>query len=327
MDPPEHTRLRTLVAGTFTARRIRQLGPQVASIVDELIDGMLAGPRLADLVSAFSLPLPVRVICRLLGVPATDQDRFHAWSDTLVGDWDSDYAEMTAALDAMHGYIAELIAVKRAEPADDLISALIAVRDAEDRLSEDELVHMCLAILLGGHETTANQINLSLLALLAHPSQLARLRSDPALLPGAVEELVRFVQLAGGLTPVRITTEEVTLGGVAIPAGAMVFPMFSLANRDPSVFADPDRLDVTRPPGTHMAFGIGAHHCLGAQLARIELLEAFRGLLGRLPGLRLAAGFDELRYKEKMTITSVHELPVTWEPQARLGPGPGGRSA
>ena len=230
-----------------------------------------------------------------------------------MGDWDRDQSEIEAALDAMRSYIAELIEAKRAAPADDLISALIAMRDREDRLSEEELVYMSLGILLGGHETTANQINLSLLALLAHPLQLARLRSDPALFPGAVEELMRFVQLSASLPPARVTAEEVTLGGVTIPAGEMVFPVFAIANRDPSVFPDPDDLDITRPPGAHVGFGVGVHHCLGAQLARIELQEAFRGLLGRLPGLRLATGADELRYKEKMAITSVEELPVTWD--------------
>jgi cytochrome P450 len=156
-------------------------------------------------------------------------------------------------------------------------------------------------------------ISLSLLTLLAHPDQLALLRSDPALLPGAVEEFVRFVQLAGGLPPGRMTTEEVTLGGVTIPAGDVVFPLFSFANRDPSVFGDPDRFDVTRPPGGHIGFGVGAHHCLGAQLARVELQEAFRGLLTRLPGLRLATGAGELRFKDKMVLMSVEELPVTWD--------------
>jgi cytochrome P450 len=313
LDPPEHTRLRKLVAGTFTARRMRELSPQVAAIASELIDEMLVGPRPADLVSAFSLPLPVRVICRMLGVPPEDQGRFHAWSDALMADWTRDRAEVEAAMDALVGYLAALIEIKRAEPADDLITALIAARDTGDRLSEQELVHMCLAILLGGHETTATQINLSLLNLLAHPSDLARLRSDLDLLPGAVEELMRYVPLGSSLPPARVTTEEVKLGAVAIPAGDLVFPLFHLANRDPSVFSDPDRFDITRPAGTHLGFGFGAHHCLGAQLARIELQEAFRGLLGRLPGLRLAVAADELRFKEKMTITSVHELPVTWD--------------
>src|SRR6516164_3303549 len=154
LAPPEHTRLRKLVAGTFTARRMQQLVPQIAAIVSELIDRMLAGPRPADLVSAFSLPLPVQVICQMLGVPPSDQDRFHAWSDALVGDWSKDQGEMAAALEAICGYITELIAAKRAEPADDLISALIAARDNEDRLTEDELVYMRIAVLLGGHETT-----------------------------------------------------------------------------------------------------------------------------------------------------------------------------
>jgi cytochrome P450 len=313
LDPPEHTRLRKLVAGTFTARRMRELVPQVAAIVDELIDGLLAGPRPADLVDAFSQLLPVQVICQMLGVPPDDRDRFRTWSESLLGDWDRDLDEIEAALDAMRGYLVELIAAKRAEPADDLISALIEIRDREDRLSEDELVYMCLGILLGGHETTATQANLSLLALLAHPSQLALLRSDPARLPGAIEELMRFVQLSASLPPARVTAQEVTLGGVTIPAGEMVFPHFGLANRDPSVFPDPDDLDITRPHGSHVGFGFGAHHCLGAQLARTELQEAFRGLLGRLPGLRLAREAGELRYKEKMAITSVEELPVTWD--------------
>ena len=313
MDPPEHTRLRKLVAGAFTARRMHQLAPRVAAIVDELIDRMRAGPRPADLVSAFSLPLPVRVICQMLGVPPRDQDRFHAWSDTLVGDWSRDQGEMAAAMGAMASYIAGLIAAKRAHPAEDLLSALIAARDNQDRLSEGELVQMCTAILLGGHETTANQINLSLLALLAHPAQLARLRADSDLLPGAVEELIRFVQLTGTLPPGRVTTEQVILGGVTIPAGDLVFPLFGIANRDPAVFADPDDLDIARPAGPHIGFGVGAHHCLGAQLARVELQEAFRGLLGQLPGLRLAVDAGELRFKEKMTITSLQELPVTWD--------------
>jgi cytochrome P450 len=313
LDPPEHTRQRKLVAGTFTARRMRELSPRVAAMVNELIDEMIAAGPPTDLVSSFSLPLPVRVICEMLGIPSGDQARFHAWSDTLVGDWSREDEEMTAAMEAICGYIAELIAVKRADPADDLLSALIAARDEEDRLSEDELVYLCLAILIGGHETTANQIGLSLITLLEHPAELASLRSDLTLLPGAVEELMRFVALGESLPPARITTGEVTLGQVTIPAGQLVFPMFGIANRDPSVFPDPDTFDITRPAGTHMGFGIGAHHCLGAQLARIELQEAFRGLLTRLPGLRLTVPVSELRFKEKMAITSLHELPVTWD--------------
>jgi cytochrome P450 len=313
MDPPGHTRLRKLVAGAFTARRMRLLTPHVAAIVNDLLDGMLAAPPPADLVHGFSLPLPVRVICDLLGVPPGDQERFHGWSDTLLGDWQSDVEPMTAALTAMAGYIAGLIGIKRAAPEDDLISALIAMRDVDDRLSEDELVHLCIGILIGGHETTANQINLSLLTLLAHPAQLALLRAKPALIPGAVEEFMRYVHLGNGLPPARVASTDTTLGGVTILAGETVWPLFHIANRDPAVFPDPDRFDVARPPGTNLGFGFGIHHCLGAQLARIELQEAFRGLLTRLPGLRLAVPAGDLRYKEKMTVTSLHELPVTWD--------------
>jgi cytochrome P450 len=313
MDPPEHTRLRKLVAGAFTARRMRLLSPQVAAIVNDLIDGLIATSSPADLVRGFSLPLPVRVICQLLGVPPEDQDRFHVWSDTLLGDWRSDVEPMTVAMTAMSGYIAGLIEAKRTAPADDLISALIAMRDEGDRLSENELVHLCIAILIGGHETTANQINLSLLTLLAYPQQLARLRADPTLIPGAVEEFMRYVQLGNGLPPARITTSDVAFGEVTIRAGETVWPLFNVANRDPGVFADPDSFDVSRPPGTHVGFGFGIHHCLGAQLARIELQEAFRGLLSRLAGLRLAVPSGELRYKEKMTVLSLHELPVAWD--------------
>jgi cytochrome P450 len=313
MDPPEHTRLRKLVASTFTARRMRLLRPQITDIVNELLGGLLAQPRPADLVRSFSLPLPIRVICQMLGVPASDQDKFHAWSDILMSDWSRDEEEIMAAMLGMAGYLADLIKVKREAPADDLITALIAARDDNDRLSEDELVQMCGILLLGGHETTANHINMSLLTLLAHPAELARLRNDPDLIPAAVEELLRYVLLGAGLPPPRMTTEEVTLGGVTIPAGETVWPGMTLANRDPSEFPDPDRLDLTREPGMHLGFGAGAHHCVGAQLARIELQEAFRGLLCGVPGIRLAVPASDLRYKEKMSINSLDELPVTWD--------------
>jgi cytochrome P450 len=311
MDPPEHTRLRKLVASAFTVRRVEALRPRVASIVNELIDAMLARPQPADLVAGFSLPLPARVICEMLGVPAEDTEQFHAWSDTVLGDWQSDADEIMAALVELYRYFGRLIESKRAQPADDLMSALIAARDDTDRLSEQELTVMGCTLLIGGHETTANQINLSLLLLFDHPGQLARLRADPGLIPGAVEELLRCSRL-GGLPPARVTREDVQIGGVTIPAGEQVMPMLSTANRDPSAFSDPDRFDVTRDAASHLTFGAGVHHCLGAQLARVELREAFRGLIGRLPGLRLAVPVDELEFKPGMAIHSLRELPVQW---------------
>ena len=280
MDPPEHTRLRKLVASAFTARRVEALRPRVASIVDELIDAIIGRPQPVDLMAGFSLPLPARVICEMLGVPAADIEQFHAWSDVVMGDWQRDGDEIMAALAELYGYFGRLIEIKRGQPAGDMISALISARDDTDRLSEEELTVMCCTLLIGGHETTANQINLSLLLLFEHPGEAAKLRDDPELIPGAVEELLRYVRL-GGLAPARMTREDVQIGGVIIPAGEQVIPLFATANRDSSVFSDPDRLDVSRDAASHLSFGAGVHHCLGAQLARVELQEAFRGLIGR----------------------------------------------
>ena len=311
MDPPEHTRLRKLVASAFTARRVEALRPRVAGIVNGLIDAMFDLPQPADLVAGFSLPLPAQVICEMLGVPAADTGQFHAWSDTIMADWQRDSDEIMTALAELYGYFGTLIEIKRAQPADDLISALIAARDDTDRLSEQELTVMCCTLLIGGHETTANQINLSLLLLFDHPGQVAKLRADPGLMRGAVEEVLRYTRL-GGLLPARVTSEDVAIGGVTIPAGEQVIPLFATANQDPSVFADPDRFDVTRDAANHLSFGAGVHHCLGAQLARVELQEAFRGLIGRLPGLRLAVPASELEFKPGMAIHSLRELPVLW---------------
>jgi cytochrome P450 len=313
MDPPEHTRLRRLVASAFTARRVEELRPRVAALVEELLDRIETMPRPVDLVEHFSLPLPVRVICDLLGVPATDLHVFHGWSDTVMSDFGRDPREIEAAMYKLAAYFGGLIATKRAAPADDLVTALIAARDEEDRLSEEELVRLCFGLLIAGHETTANQINMFLLTLLRFPEELARLRAEPDTIPQAVEELMRFVQLGDSSTSLpRVTTEEVELSGVTIPAGAAVFPALTAANRDPAMFGDPDRLDLSRAVPRHLTFGAGAHHCLGAQLARMELQEALRGLLPRFPGMRVAVPDSELRFKPGMVVRSVETLPVTW---------------
>lgn len=315
-DPPEHSRLRKLVAGAFTERRIQALRPRVTEIVDELIDALRASPRPADLVRSFSLALPARVICLLLGVPAGDVDKFHGWSNAMFGDWSRSPGAINEAYAAMETYMSELIAGKREAPGDDLIDVLISARDAEDKLSEVELVHFCIGLLAAGHETTANMINMSFVTLCEHPDQLARLRADPGLIPGAVEEFMRYVTIGGRGNiggPRRITREEVCLGGVRIPAGESVIHMTPAANRDSAVFDDPDRFDVTRPPQSHLGFGAGAHHCLGAQLARMELQEAYRGLLTRLPGLRMTIPVADLQFREGQSIASMRELPVTWD--------------
>lgn len=314
LDPPEHSRLRKLVAGAFTKKRIEALRPRVTQIVNELIDGMLAGPRPADLVDAFCLPLPSQVICLLLGVPPEDNVQFREWISTALGDWNRPQEEVAAAWGDLIGYMSGLIARKRENPGDDLISVLTDARDSADQLSENELVAFCIVLLGAGYETTANELSLSFAALCQNPDQLGRLRADTGLIPNAVEELLRYVVLlTGGGTFARVTREEVCLGGVTIPAGETVIPAFAIANRDSSAFEDPDRLDVGREVSSHLGFGAGAHHCLGAQLARMELQEAYRGLLTRLPGLRIAVPVPELEFREGQLITSIRVLPVTWD--------------
>lgn len=315
MDPPEHSRYRKLVAGAFTDKRIQALRPQVAEIVDSAIDAMLAGPRPADLSRSFSLMVSARVICLLLGVPIADVDKFSEWSNAMFGDWSRPPERIAEAQAAIGAYMADLIARKRKAPGDDLIGVLTDARDTGGKLTEGELVRFCFVLLAGGHETTANMINLSFVALCQNPAELDRLLADPGLVPAAVEELLRYVDINGsGFVPFsRITREEVTLGGVTIPAGEAVLAWLQAANRDPAVFDNPDRLDLGRTPRTHLAFGAGAHHCLGSQLARIELQEAFRGLLTRLPGLRMTIPMSELEFREGQSITNMREVPVTWD--------------
>ena len=312
MDPPEHTRLRRLVAPAFTARRIGALRPRVEAIVADLLDAMAAEQPPVDLVEHLSLPLPVQVICELLGVPVADRDRFHAWSDGILAGVNRDPAVIRESFDQLGAYLAGLIGAKRREPADDLLTVLIAARDDQDRLSELELVRLGITLLVAGHETTANQLNMFLLTLLRYPEELRRLREDPGLLPGAVEELMRFVQLGEGGGLIRVTTEDVELAGISIPAGSAVIPAMAAANRDPAVFPDPDRLDLERRGNPHLGFGAGVHHCLGAQLARLELQVALEGLLRRFPNLRVAVPDSQLRFKPGMILRSLEALPVVW---------------
>ncbi|WP_217213160.1 cytochrome P450 [Streptomyces sp. AC550_RSS872] len=313
MDAPEHTRLRKLVTKAFTARNVEQLRPRIAEMVAELLDEMEALPRPVDLVTAFSVPLPVRVICELLGVPAGDQDTFHAWSNALLGDW-SQVVEKEMATVSLVQYFGELIARKRENPGDDLITALIKVSEEDPTLTDREITALSIGILSAGHETTANQLSMFLVHLLNDQEQLKELRANPDSLPRAIDELLRFVPLTttGGIIP-RLTTAEVELsGGKVLPAGAVVLPAVAAANRDPEVFEDGDRLDLKREQNPHLSFGAGIHYCLGAQLARIELQEAFRAILERMPEVRLAVPESELRLKSGSIIRGLESLPVTW---------------
>jgi cytochrome P450 len=308
MDPPAHTRLRRLMAGAFTARMVEQRRPRVREIVGRLLDAVAEQGPPADLVAGLAFPLPITVLCDLLGMPYEDIEHLRRWTET-VGSGDQQAA--VEAVGAMASYVAGIIARKREHPGDDLISRLIEARDQDDRLSEGELLNTTFGIMGAGFETTANQIALLLLALFRNPDQLDRLRARPELVPGAVEELLRFTRLTAA-TFTRVATTDVEIGGVTVPAGQTVFPLQASANRDESVYPDPNRLDVTREGPSHLAFGTGAHVCIGASLARVELQEALAGLLARFPALALAAPESDLEWRPAGFTNGVRSLPVTW---------------
>jgi cytochrome P450 len=308
-DGEDHTRLRKLVSRAFTVRRVSELRPRVEEITTALLDRLaeLDGP--VDLVAEFAYPLPITVICELVGVPEADRPAWHRWSTALM----TMHPEtVSVATREMIDHIHDLIARRRAEPADDLLTAFVQVQEEDgDRLSADELVTMVLTLVIAGHETTAHLISNSTLALLTHPDQLDRLRADPDLWPGAVHELMRLcgpVQIAR----VRYATEDVHLGGVTIRKGDAVQPVLVSANRDPREYPEPERLDVARRPAGrgegHVGFGHGFHYCLGAALARQEGEVALRALVERYPGLALAA--DEQEWVQVPGMRRLARLPV-----------------
>jgi vitamin D3 1,25-hydroxylase len=312
LDPPEHTRLRKLVSRSFTLRRMEGLRPRVEQIATELLDGLPAGGRV-DLMAEYAFLLPVFVICELLGVPADDRGDFARWSNIMVDESTQD--ESMAASAALHGYLAELIERKRREPDDALISALIEVAEDGDRLSQEELVAMAMMLLIAGHETTVNLIGNGVLALLTHPEQRKLLRERPELLPSAVEEFLRWDSPVHS-TPVRFAAEDVEYSGVTIPARSVVTLSLAAANRDPQRFPDSEELRVDRDASGHVAFGHGLHHCLGAQLARIEGQEAIGLLLARRPDIALAVDPGEVLHRRSPLIRGLRELPVELGPSA-----------
>ncbi|MBF6351520.1 MULTISPECIES: cytochrome P450 [Nocardia] len=311
-DPPEHSRLRKLVAKAFTGRRVAELRPRTRQIVDEKLGAMEQAGSPADLVQSLALPLPVTVICEMLGVPAREQHRFRDFSDAILSTTAYTREQIEAARASLEGYLAEQVAQRRENPTDDLLGALVAARDNEDRLSEKELVNLGVGILIAGHETTANQIANFTYILLTQREYWDQLQADPELVPGAVEELLRHTQLGSGGGQPRIATEDVVLSGVTVRAGDAVFVHTQSANRDEAVFEDPETLDLTRQRNPHIAFGYGAHHCLGAQLARIELQVAMEALLERFPGLRLAVPEDQVPWKSGLLVRGPEKLLVAW---------------
>jgi cytochrome P450 len=310
-NPPDHTRLRRLVTAAFTARRVEALAPRIQEITDGLLDDLAAdgaGGRPVDLVEGFGYPLPITVITELLGIPPGDRADFRRWSSITANGTVYPPEVYVEAARSMVRYVRDLIVAKRAEPRDDLLSALIAVHEGGDRLSRDELTSMVFLLLVAGHETTVNLVVNGTSALLRHPEQLALLRAEPERLPGAVEELLRYDG------PVQVTIPSVAaapieVGAVTIPAGEVVIPALLAADRDPARFPEPDRLDVTRAPTSHLAFGHGLHHCLGAPLARLEGRIAIGSLLARFPRLRLADPADPAR-NPSLLMNGLVALPV-----------------
>jgi len=314
-DPPDHTRLRSLVSKAFTPRVVEELRPHIQEIVDGLL-ARVEDESSMDLMEQFAYPLPVIVICEMLGVPVKDHERFKGWGldiarglDAILLPVDSEVAQRSmVSRRALAEYFRGLIAERRASPRGDLLSALIAAEEAGDKLSEEELLATCILLLVAGHETTVNLIGNGTLALLRHPAELRRLREHPEIIGSAVEELLRYdgpVQRTA-----RIPSADVTIAGRKISKGELVLPFIGAADRDPAQFADPDRLDLTRADNRHVAFGWGIHFCLGAPLARVEGQIAISALVRRLPKLALAT--DKPEYRQSLTLRGLKALPVSF---------------
>ncbi|MFD7488018.1 cytochrome P450 family protein [Streptomyces mirabilis] len=310
MEAPDHTRIRRLVVRAFTARRIEQLRTPVRETADRLLDA-LGRHGSADLMTAYAAPLPITVICDLLGIPGEHRRDFRAWTDVLVAPDPARPGAAKEAVAAMLGFLTQLLADKRKKPADDLLSDLIAVRDEGDRLSEDELMSLAFLILFAGYENTVQLIGNAILGLLTHPDQLAALRANPERFPNAVEEFARHEGPAL-LAIRRFPVEDVTIGAVTVPAGETVLLSLAAANRDPARFPDPERLDLGRDASGHLALGRGIHYCVGAPLARLETEIAVSALLERLPDLALDTDPAELRWRPSLRARGLLALPVTY---------------
>ncbi|MEV4926598.1 cytochrome P450 [Streptomyces roseoverticillatus] len=306
MDDPQHGRYRKPLVGKFTVRRMRQLTERVEQITANCLDAMeKAGPP-ADLVTAFAKPIPAIIICELLGVPYEDRGSFQEQVESFLSGEKSDEEQIAAYTETQH-YLAELVATKRANPTDDVLSDL-----TDSDLNDEELKGIALILLAAGFDTTANTLALGTFALLQNPDQLAALRADPSLTDRAVEELLRYLSVAKSF--MRTALVDVELGGRTIEAGTTVVLSYNTANRDPERFPDPHTLDLRRQDGGHLAFGHGVHQCLGQQLARVEMRVAFPALLNRFPTLRLAVPAEAVALRpEAADIHGVKSLPVTWD--------------
>ncbi|MFE4862422.1 cytochrome P450 [Streptomyces sp. NPDC056670] len=304
-DPPRHTRLRKLVTKAFTTGAVAEMRPFITGVTDELLDRWPKGE--VDLIAALALPLPVIVICELLGVPEEEQALVQRWSGELFAAGKPEVID--AASHAMADYMAGLIEAKRTRPGNSLLDRLVSARDGDDRLSEEELVSLAILLLVAGHETTTHFIGNAVLALLRHPDQMDRLRRNPEAVTTALDELLRFDSPVSTAT-FRFATQACTLGGTEIPAGAPVLIALGAANRDPLRFTSPDRLALDRGAAAHLGFGHGIHRCVGAPLAKAEAEIALRAILLRFPGIRLAVPPDQLEWRRTRLIRGLAALPV-----------------
>ncbi|KFA87090.1 cytochrome P450 family protein [Archangium violaceum] len=310
-DPPDHTRLRTLVSKAFTPRRVEELRPRITAISQRLLDAVQAKGSM-DLLDAYAFPLPVTVIAEMLGVPQEDQDQFREWTNIVVNPpLDGNMENIRKAGMQFAQYFQGMMARRRTEPRDDLLSALLAVEEQGDRLTPAELISMLFLLLVAGHETTVNLIGNGVWALLNHPEQLERLRANPALIDSAVEEMLRFRGPVETSTQ-RWATEELEFRGQVIPAGESVVASLLAADHDPEHFPEPERFDITREPNRHIAFGFGIHFCLGAPLARLEGTIAINLLLERMPRLRFAEDPARLRWRDGILVNGLQQLPVAF---------------
>jgi cytochrome P450 PksS len=311
MDPPDHTRLRALVSKAFTPRVVEQMQQRIQDVCDEILDEAGRKGRI-ELVSEFALRFPLTIIADLLGIPEKDRRLFGQWSKRVAAGTSGSLVDLlraTPSLRASVRYLHGLITLRRAEPRDDLVTALLRAEEEGDKLSEDEVIGMIALLLLAGYETTMGLIAAGALALIQHPEERERLRHDPSLGESAIEELLRYTNPAE-LATFRIAREDVEIRSVTIPRGAVVLAALASANRDESAFPDPDRLDLTREPNRHLAFGVGAHFCLGAPLARLEGRIALTTLFRRFPDLRLAVPAETLRWRRGLNFRGLEELPL-----------------
>jgi cytochrome P450 len=311
MDPPEHTFHRHIMISEFTVRQLNFLRPRIQEIADDRVDKLLAASKPADLVELFAQPIPSQVVCVLLGVPYDQRPFFEARTKVLVSQQSTDI-EKAVGLHELMGFIAEMVARKEVEGGDDLLGRLIERYRKAGAYDRATLIGLCGLLLTGGQETTSSTIALGTVALLEHPDQLAAIKRNPQLMPAAVEELLRYFSVSADLTGYRVALRDIAIGGVTIREGDGIVSLVSAANRDPDVFADPEKLDIGRGARHHLAFGYGMHQCLGQNLSRIEIEIAVGTLFRRIPDLRLAVPLDEVAFKYDASVYGVHELPVTW---------------